>query len=101
MAANTIVYNYDEMQKAVTALIKAKQEYTNAANTLKTALGNATNSWTGLSKDKFTTLSESVYEYLGVSVPGIIEGLISLLENSTNVMAETDSQISQYIPDKL
>lgn len=99
--ATRIVYNYAAMAAAVRNINAAANDYATAATTLKTALTTSTNDWEGMSKDKFMTLVDSVTKYLSNDVPEIVRGIAKLVENSSNVMAQADSDIAGHIPDSI
>lgn len=99
--ADKIVYDYSKMLEAYNQINNAATQYTEAANALKTALANSTQNWKGLSKGKFDLLVASVIQYLSNDVPAIVKGIADLVDNSGTVMAQTDSEIANHIPDSI
>lgn len=99
--ADRIVFNYPEMEDAVAKLQSYAQRYEEAAATFLSAM-QATTSWDGFSKEKFSALVEGpVYQYMRTAVPETVRGLATLLKNNADTMTETDQQIAQSIPDSI
>ncbi len=100
--ADRIVFNYPEMGDIVTKINGYAEQYASAAETFISAMQNATASWEGDSKNKFSTLLEgSVFQYMHESVPQTVKGLASLLQGNSTTMSEADSQIANNIPDSI
>lgn len=101
--ANKIVFNYNVMDATVTKINNIATQYEQAADTFKTSMQNATSAWTGVSKDKFTTLVEtsptSIFNYMHNSVPEMVRGIAALLKNNIEAMSGADGEIAKNIPD--
>ena len=100
--AEKIVYNYDEMQKAVTKIQDIAARYKDAGNSFISGFGSATQEWEGDSKEKMMRLIDGdVNEMLTVEIPKYLEGLATLLAQNIEQMQKADSQIADSIPDHL
>lgn len=100
--ADRIVFRYPEMEAAAKKIDGYAIEYEQAAKTFLSAIREATASWEGASKDKFTSLVEdSVFGYMHESVPQMVKGLAELLRNNATTMENADTEIAKNIPDSI
>lgn len=97
--ANRIVFQYPQMESVATKINSYAAEYEQAAQAFLSEMQAATASWEGESKDKFMALVEdSVFNYMHVSVPQMVQGLGDLLKANIQTMQETDAEIAKNIP---
>lgn len=100
--ADHIVFRYPDMETTADKIDGYAKEYLEAANTFKAAMQAATESWEGVSKQKFTGLVEqSVYNYMSKSVPEMVNGLATLLRKNAETMSSADDEIAKKIPDSI
>ena len=100
--ADKIVFDYPEMESASKNIENIANEYESAARTFRSSISNAITGWEGASKDKFAgLLDNSVYKYMEVSVPQLVQGLATMLKNNADGMKQADDEIAKNIPDSL
>lgn len=97
-----IVFKYAEMESAATQIDDLAAQYKAAADTFETDFLGAVSSWEGASKDKMNAfISGPVKEYMGVTVPKILNSLAELLRANATQMQSADQQIADNIPTSL
>lgn len=97
-----IVFKYPEMRSAVTAIETYAKEYKSAADTFESDFLSAIGAWEGASKDKMQAfISGPVKEFIGVTVPQLVEGLSQMLAANIDQMERADQQIADNIPSSL
>lgn len=97
-----IVFKYDEMRTAVTKIADIATRYKAAADKFQSDFADATNGWEGASKDKLTAfITGPVNEYMGTTVPGMINSLSELLKANADQMEAADQSLADSIPSSL
>lgn len=97
-----IVFKYTEMGQAVTDIDNLAKQYKSAADTFETDFLAAITNWEGASKDKMSTfISGPVKEYMGTTVPKLLNSLAELLKANVEQMQSADQQIADNIPTSL
>ncbi len=97
-----IVFKYDEMRTAVTQIADIASRYKSASDKFQSDFAEATASWEGASKDKLTAfVTGPVNEYMGTTVPNMINALSELLKSNAEQMESSDQQIADSIPSSL
>ncbi len=97
--ANSIVFDYAQMQDAIRALDQLAVQYEEAAKTFLSNMNNATATWSGASKNKFMELVQvSVYKYMAEGVPQTVRGMGQVLKHNIEAMSNADQEIASKIP---
>lgn len=100
--ADSIVFRYPEMRTSAENVRGIMANYKSAADTLQNDFADAVTEWEGDSKDKMMQfISGPVNEYLGVTIPDLLEALAKLLEFNAEQMEKADNQIAEAIPTSL
>ncbi len=100
--ADKIVFDYEKMNSAVTAIKNLANQYTTASNTLQSALNAATDGWEGSSKASFMQfVNGPVKNFMDTSVPEMVNGIATLLDNNATAMQNADAQVANNMPTKL
>ena len=100
--ADSIVFRYPEMRKAATEVRNIGTSFKNAASTFQSDFAGAVSAWEGESKDKMMNfISNPVNEYLGTTIPELLEALAQLLDFNADQMEKADQQIAEAIPTSL
>jgi len=102
MAAE-IRFNYNEMRSAATKIRDLAQNgYKAAATAFESDFNGAIANWEGESHDKMVTfISGPVMDYMGTTVPSLLEALAQLLEDNAAQMEKADQEIADNIPQSL
>lgn len=94
-----IVFRYQEMTEAASAIQNIATRYKTAADTFETEFTSAISGWEGESKDKMQKfISGTVKEYTYDTVPKLLEALSTLLTANADQMKTADQQIAENIP---
>ena len=94
-----IVFRYQEMRAAATAIQDIATKYKNAGATFETDFIAAISEWEGESKEKMLKfISGTVKDYTSVTVPQLLEALAALLNANADQMENADRQIAENIP---
>lgn len=97
-----IVFKYTEMAQAATDIDDLATQYKTAADTFESDFIAAVTSWEGASKDKMSAfISDPVKEYMGTTVPKLLNSLAELLRANADQMQSADQQIADNIPTSL
>ena len=97
-----IVFRYPEMETAATQLNNLAGQYRQAANTLVQQIEGAIQPWEGASKDRFQQFVQGpVNEYMGQTVPQIVEALAQMLSTNAKHMRDADAEVAGSIPTTL
>ncbi len=97
-----IVFKYEGMESAATQIDELAGKYASAANTFETDFIGATAQWEGASKEKMNAfISGPVKEYMGTTVPKLLNSLAELLRANATQMQNADQQIADNIPNTL
>lgn len=97
-----IVFKYTEMESAAGQIDELAGKYTAAANSFEEGFIGATAQWEGATKDKMSAfISGPVKEYMGVTVPKLLNSLAELLRANATQMQSADDQIAANIPTTL
>lgn len=97
-----IVFKYVEMESAANQIEELAGRYSAAADTFEGDFTGAITQWEGATKDKMTTfISGPVKEYMGVTVPKLLNSLAQLLKDNAKQMQSADDQIAANIPNTL
>lgn len=97
-----IVFKYTEMESAAGQIDELAGKYTAAANSFEEGFIGATTQWEGATKDKMSAfISGPVKEYMGVTVPKLLNSLAELLRANAKQMQSADDQIASNIPTTL
>lgn len=97
-----IVFKYTEMAQAAADIDDLASQYKGAADTFESDFIAAVTNWEGASKDKMTTfISGPVKEYMGTTVPKLLNSLAELLRANVEQMQSADQQIADNIPTSL
>ena len=71
-----IVFKYDEMRTAATQIADISARYKAASDKFQADFADAVSAWEGASKDKMMMfINGPVNEYMGTTVPGIVNAL--------------------------
>lgn len=102
MESSQIVFVYGEIQEAIKEINRIAGEYEKAAKAFKSGMNNATQAWSGASKNKFMNLCDtSVYEHFYTSIPETVRGMAALLSNNADAMCTADTEVANSMPDSL
>lgn len=102
MAAEKIVFNYEEMVNAANAIAEIAQEYQTLANNFAQKFEEAVSDWEGDSKiSMMNFINDPVYNYIGKNIPELVAALAELLNANAQQMMEADSQIAESLPKTL
>lgn len=97
-----IVFKYDQMKNAANQIQDIANRYKAASDKFQTDFTEATSPWEGASKDKMMQfVTGAVNEYMGTTVPGIVNALADLLNANAENMQDADQQIADSIPSSL
>ena len=97
-----IVFKYDEMRTAVTQIADIAARYKAASDKFQSDFADAATGWEGASKDKLMAfINGPVNEYMGTTVPNIVNSLSELLKANADQMEQADQQIADGIPSSL
>lgn len=97
-----IVFKYTEMDAAANQIDELAGQYRTAAETFESDFLAAVGSWEGASKDKMGAfISGPVKEYMGTTVPKLLNSLAELLRANATQMQSADQQIADNIPTTL
>ncbi len=97
-----IVFKYDEMRTAATQIADISARYKAASDKFQADFADAVSAWEGASKDKMMMfINGPVNEYMGTTVPGIVNALAELLKANADQMEQSDQQIADNIPTSL
>lgn len=100
--ATQIVFNYESMTSAANQIRELAQSYKSAAGKFETDFTNSINGWEGDSHDKMLTfISGPVMDYMGTTVPNLMEALAKLLDENAAQMRKADEEIANNIPQSL
>ena len=100
--ANKIVFDYTQMQTAVTSIKNLATQYQTAAQTLQSALTTATANWTGDSKDAFMNfVTGPINKHTATDVPAMVNAIATLLDNNAQSMQQADKQVANNMPSNL
>ena len=100
--ADSIVFRYPEMRAAANEVRNIGTSFKTAANTFQSDFAGAISAWEGESKDKMMNfISNPVNEYLGTTIPELLEALAQLLDFNADQMEKADQQIAEAIPTSL
>lgn len=97
-----IVFNYVEMRKAVEDIKGIATRYKSAADTFNSDFTDAVSEWEGESREAMKRFIDGpVMEYMGETVPQLLEALAELLAANADAMEKADNQIAENIPASL
>jgi len=97
-----IIFRYDEMNNAASQISELASKYAAAANTFESDFTGAISQWEGSSQEKMRAfISGPVKEYMGDTVPKILNSLAELLKANATQMQNADQQIADNIPTTL
>ncbi|MBP5267499.1 MAG: WXG100 family type VII secretion target [Ruminococcus sp.] len=97
-----IVFRYDEIRNAASQIADIAQRYKAASDKLQEDFIAATNAWEGTSKDKMTGfIAGPVNEYIGKTVPDLVNALSELLNANADQMEKVDQELADNIPTSL
>lgn len=97
-----IVFKYTEMEQAAGQIDELANQYKGAADTFETDFIAAIGGWEGMSQEKMQAfISGPVKEYMGVTVPKLLNSLADLLRANATQMQNADQQIADNIPTSL
>ena len=97
-----IIFKYPEMRKAASDVAGYAKDYTTAANTFESDFLSSISGWEGTSKDKMQAfISGPVKEFIGTTVPQLVDGLSQILSANADQMEKADQQIADNIPSSL
>jgi uncharacterized protein YukE len=97
-----IVFRYPEMRSAANNIREQGQAFKNAAQKFESDFTSAISNWEGESHDKMQSfINGAVMEYIGSTIPSLIEGLAALLEANADQMEKADAEIASNIPQSL
>ncbi len=97
-----IIFKYTEMESAAAQISELAGKYASAANTFETDFVGAISQWEGASQEKMKAfIVGPVKEYMGVTVPKLLDSLAELLRANATQMQNADQQIADNIPTTL
>lgn len=97
-----IVFKYEEMRSAVSSIADIAQRYKSASEKFQSDFTAAVAGWEGTSKDKMLSfITGPVNDYMGTTVPDLVNGLSELLAANADQMEKADQQIADNIPTSL
>jgi WXG100 family type VII secretion target len=97
-----IIFRYPEMESAAAQINNIAEQYRAAANALMQQVETAIQPWEGESKNKFQQFVQGpVNEYMGKTVPQIVEALAHMLSTNAKHMQEADAQVASSLPTTL
>ena len=98
MPAQKIVYNYEEMATAVQKINEIAASYRTLAATFCKDMDEATTGWEGDSRVAMMNfIKGSVFDYIGKTVPQLVESFAQLLDQNAKQMGNADTQVAQSI----
>jgi Uncharacterized protein conserved in bacteria len=97
--AQKIVFKYADIESAAAAIDSIAGQYREKAAAFISATTNAAESWKGDTKDAFIEYisTGSVYKYISVQLPEMVEALATVLRGNATAMNEADNQIASSI----
>ena len=96
MAADRIVFNYEEMVNTANAIAELANQYQALANDFVQKFGDAVADWEGDSKvSMLNFVNDPVYQYIGKTVPELVAALAELLNANAQQMMDADAQIAE------
>ncbi|MBQ8298182.1 MAG: WXG100 family type VII secretion target [Ruminococcus sp.] len=97
-----IIFRYPEMRKAASDISALAARYQTAATSFESDFLGAIGGWEGDSKEKMSAfISGPVMEYMGTTVPELLNALSQILEENAKQMESADTQIAENIPSSL
>lgn len=97
-----IVFRYGEMRNAVENIRSISSQYKATASTFQNDFTGAVSTWEGESGEKMKAfINGPVMEYIGTSVPQLLDALAELLAANADQMEKADQQIAENIPSSL
>lgn len=94
-----IVFKYEGMESAAGQIEELAGKYEALAGTFETSFIEKTAQWEGATKDKMTAfISGPVKDYMGTTVPKLLNSLAQLLRENVKQMQSADDQIAANIP---
>lgn len=97
-----IVFRYGEMRSSVSSIADIAQRYKSASDKFQADFTAAIASWEGASKDKMASfITGPVNEYMGSTVPNLVNSLSELLAANADQMEKADQEIADNIPSSL
>ena len=97
-----IVFKYNEMEQAASQIDDLATQYKTAADTFENDFLSAISGWEGMSQEKMQAfISGPVKEYMGVTIPKLLNSLAELLRANSTQMQSADQQIADNIPTSL
>jgi uncharacterized protein YukE len=97
-----IVFRYEEIRNAASSIADIAGRYKSAADKFQEDFAAATTSWEGASKDKMTNfISGPINEYMGKTIPDVVNALSQLLSANAEQMEKADQEIADNIPTSL
>ncbi|GHU53553.1 hypothetical protein FACS1894132_06010 [Clostridia bacterium] len=96
--ANRIVFKYDQMNTAATAITEKEAKFKSDGQKLITDLKETFSKWEGSSATAFDNLLDGrVNEFIVVQIPNLIDVLVEEIKVSSSSMKETDDTIAGQI----
>lgn len=100
--ADKIVFRYESMSNAAGKIEDIAARFSTAATTFQSDFQSSTNGWEGETKEKMQAFIDgAVMEYLGKSLPDVLNALSQLLKVNIDTMQKTDQEIGASIPQSL
>lgn len=100
--ADSIKFEYEEMNKCVTSINDISKKYKTAADKLQTDFDSAISTWEGDTGVKMKTfMDQAVMSFVGTDVPNLVSGLATLLQANIEQMQKADKTLSENIPTTL
>lgn len=97
-----IVFRYPEMRAAASNIRGQGQSFKSAAQKFESDFTSAISNWEGDSREKLQSfINGAVMEYIGTTIPNLMESLASLLEANADQMEKADAEIAANIPQSL
>ena len=98
MPAQKIVYNYEQMATAVQQINAIAESYQQLARAFCQEMEQATTGWEGNSRIAMMNfINNSVFNYIGNTVPQLVQSFAQLLDQNAKQMGNADTQVAQSI----
>lgn len=97
-----IVFRYVEMRKAAEDIRNMATKYQQASGKFVNGFNDSIAAWEGDSQEKMKQfVNAPVQEYMGETVPQLLNAFADLLDTNADQMEKADSQIAESIPTEI